>query len=217
MSAAKTPPRPITRLMLVTPELADIETFEPMLEAAVSAGDVAAVVIRLAPADERTRLSRAKALVQIVQAEGAAALLCGEDIEDIVGRSGADGIHLAKPGDDIAEIVGRFQPEKIVGCAPQSRDGAMSAGEAGCDYVLFGEDSGGAPFPATLERIEWWVPIFETPCVGFAQTLDDVAPLAALDAEFVALGEALWRHDGGPATAMAGVGATLSLVKAPTP
>lgn len=217
MSAAKTPPRPITRLMLITPELGDIEAFEPMFEAAMAAGDVSAVVIRLAPADERSRLSRAKALVQIAQAEGAAALLCGEGVEDIVGKSGADGIHVPSPDGDVKDIVERFRPEKIVGCAPETRDGAMSAGEAGCDYVLFGDDVGGKPFSATIERVDWWVPIFETPCVGVAQSFEDVATLAGLDAEFAALGQALWRHADGPAVAVTQVRSILSLVKAPTP
>lgn len=208
---------PITRLMLITPELAGIEAFEAAFEAALAAGDVAAVVIRLAPADDRTRLSRAKALVAAAQAEGAAALLAGEDVEDLLGKSGADGVHLDDAASAI-EAISRFKPEKIVGCGPlASRDEAMAVGERGADYVMFGEDRGGRPFEATFERVCWWVPIFETPCVALAQEIDDVARLACENVEFAALGEAVWRHENGPAAAVAAADSALRLVKVPAP
>jgi thiamine-phosphate pyrophosphorylase len=207
----------ITRLMLITPELGEIDAFEAALEAAVAAGDVAAVVIRLAPADDRTRLSRAKTLVEVAQAEGAAALLAGDGVEDLVGKSGADGFH-ADEASVALEAIERFRPEKIVGCGPLvSRDEAMAVGEAGADYVLFGDDAGGGPFAQTLERVAWWVPIFQTPCVGVAQTLDEVSALAGEGVEFAALGEAVWRHPEGPAAAMASATSMIALAKVPTP
>lgn len=218
MSAAKTPPALITRLMLITPELDDIAAFEPMLEAAVNAGDVAAVVIRLAMTDERTRIDRAKTLIGIVQSEGAAALLCGEGVADILGKSGADGLHASPDDPDFADTVARFHPDRIVGAAAaRTRDAAMEAGEAGADYVTFGDDVGGRPFSETIERVSWWTPIFETPCIGVAQTIEDVAALAAAHAEFAALGEAVWRHANGPASATAAAQAMLSLAQAPKP
>ncbi|HVI27771.1 thiamine phosphate synthase [Hansschlegelia sp.] len=208
---------PATRLMLITPELAEIEAFEPMLRAALAAGDIAAVVIRLAPADERARLARAKTLVQTVQDAGAAALLAGDGVEDIVGKSGADGLQ-ANAGDGFRELIERFKPEKIVGAVAQgARDDAMEAGEAGADYVLFGDPSREEAFETTLERVSWWVPIFEVPCVGLARSIDDVAALAAADAEFAALGDAVWRHEEGPAAAVASAEAMLSLARQPAP
>ena len=71
----------------------------------------------------------------------------------------------------------------------------MTAGEAGADYVMFGEprrDGWTPPLAETAERAAWWAEIFETPCVAFAARLDDVAPLAAAGADFVALGDAIW-------------------------
>ena len=207
---------PLTRLMLITPELADIEAFEASFEAALLAGDVSAVVIRLAPADERTRLSRAKALVAAAQSEGAAALLSGDGVEDLVGKSGADGLHVTDAR-AATEAIARFAPEKIVGCGPiASRDEAMEAGERGAEYVMFGHDDVEAS-EETLERVAWWVPIFQTPCVGVAAALDDVAALAAEQVEFVALGDAVWRHPEGPAAAVAAATAMLTLARAPAP
>ncbi|GLK78606.1 thiamine phosphate synthase [Methylopila turkensis] len=207
------------RLMLVTPELAETEAFLPALEAALAAGDVAAVAIRLAPADDRARIARAKPLIAAAQGAGAAALIAGEGVEDIVGKSGADGVHVVGEA-AAAEAVERFQPEKIVGAAvSRSRDDAMTAGERGVDYVLFGMAENGAAWSAeqTLERVAWWVPIFETPCVGFAGSLDDVAALATTGVEFVGLGDAVWRHESGPAAAVAAAHAAISLARAPTP
>ena len=72
----------------------------------------------------------------------------------------------------------------------------MAAGEAGADYVMFGEPARGVapPLEATLERVGWWAEIFQTPCVAYAASLDDVAALAAAGADFIALGEAVWER-----------------------
>ncbi|PZQ19143.1 MAG: thiamine phosphate synthase [Ancylobacter novellus] len=204
---------PITRLLLITPELSETEVFLPSFEAALAAGDVAAAVIRLAAADDRTRIARAKPLLAAAQAAGAAALIAGEGVEDIVGKSGADGLHVAT-AEAAVDAVERFAPEKIVGCGPfVSRDDAMTAGEAGVDYVLFGADD--ADFDATLERVAWWVPIFQTPCVGVAPAVGDTATLAREAVEFVALSDAVWRSTDGPAAAVAAAEAMLALARAP--
>ena len=111
-------------------------------------------------------------------------------------RSGldADGVHL--PFDAVAEAVEAFKGQRIVGAgAVDLRDDAMTAGEAGADYVMFGEPGpdGAAPsFESTLARVEWWAPIFQTPCVAYAARLEDAAPLFAAGAEFVALAGAVW-------------------------
>src|ERR1035441_940345 len=53
--------RPAPRLYLLTPPVADAVAFSTQLAAALAAGDVAAVLLRLAEADERTQINRAKA------------------------------------------------------------------------------------------------------------------------------------------------------------
>jgi thiamine-phosphate pyrophosphorylase len=47
-------------------------------------------------------------------------------------------------------------------------------------------------FEATLERVRWWAEIFEAPCVAYAASLDEVAPLAEAGADFIALDGAVW-------------------------
>jgi thiamine-phosphate pyrophosphorylase len=86
-----------------------------------------------------------------------------------------------------------LKPDRIAGCgALRTRHDAMLAGEAGADYVMFGEPSqtGSRPaFDAVAERVAWWAELFEVPCVGFANSLEEVGRLAVAGADFVALGD----------------------------
>jgi thiamine-phosphate pyrophosphorylase len=94
----------------------------------------------------------------------------------------------------------------------------MEAAEAGCDYVMFGEpreDGSMPPFPAVLERVQWWAELFETPCIAFAPTLDEVGPLAATGCEFVALGDAVFKHPDGPAEAVRQAHAAIAAAPVP--
>jgi thiamine-phosphate pyrophosphorylase len=187
-------PRPAPRLYLVTPPVAETQEFCAQLAAALTAGDIAAVLLRLSDTDERTQINRAKALAPIVQDNGAALLIDGH--ADLVARAGADGAH-ATGIPAFTEALERLKPERIVGVGGlATRHDAMVAAEAGADYVMFGEPGAadGRPgFDAIAERVAWWAEVFEIPCVGFAASMDEVAPLVAAGADFVALGDWLWR------------------------
>jgi thiamine-phosphate pyrophosphorylase len=191
-------PRPAPRLYLATPRLDDMMAFAGALAAALEAADVAAVLLRLAPADERSLIDRAKAIVPIVQNKGAALLLDGH--ADLVARSGCDGAHLTGIAEFSAALE-RLKPDRIAGVGGlTTRHDAMAAAETGADYVMFGEPdaSGERPgFDAIRERVAWWAEVFEAPCVGFAQTLEEAAELVKAGADFIALGDFIWRE---PAT-----------------
>src|SRR5882672_593391 len=162
-------PRAAPRLYLVTPRLADPAAFATPLAAALSAADVAAVLLRLAPADEGTLIKRAKALAAVVQEGGAALLLDGH--ADLVARARADGAHVGGLA-EFGEAMERLKPDWIVGVGSlASRHDAMLAAEQGTDYVMFGEpdaDGGRPSFAAVEERVAWWAEVFEIPCVGYA-------------------------------------------------
>ena len=69
----------------MTPPVADPSTFLDQLALALDAGDVAAVLLRMAEADERTLINRVKALAQAVQDKNAALLLDGHaDLVEII-------------------------------------------------------------------------------------------------------------------------------------
>jgi thiamine-phosphate pyrophosphorylase len=188
-------PRPAPRLYLVTPRLDETAGFAPLLAQALAAGDVAAVLLRLAPADERSLINRAKALGATVQDKGAALLIDGH--AELVARAGCDGAHLTGLAAFTAALE-QLKPERIAGVGGlQSRHDAMLAAEQGADYVMFGEpdESGQRPgFDAVAERVAWWAEVFEMPCVGYAASPEEVKSLVKAGADFVALGDWLW-HD----------------------
>jgi thiamine-phosphate pyrophosphorylase len=214
-SQGNRPKRPIPRLYLVTPAVADPAAVQDMLGAALKSGDVAAVLLRLAAADERTLIRCAKTLAPVVQDQSAALLLDG--LPDIVAHVGADGAHLS----DIAAFeaaLGTLKPARIAGCGGlQTRHDAMLAAEAGADYVMFGDPDQRQHRPSldsVVERVDWWAELFEIPCVGFAGSMDEVAPLADAGAEFIALGDWIFDYPQGAALAVAEAASRLAPVEA---
>lgn len=194
------------RLYLVTPPLAGADAIVKDLGPALEAGDVACVLLRLAARDEAE--AEAKKIIRIVGETAArhdvAVLVDGPP--GLAARAGADGVHVRGVGDGLREALDGLKPERIVGCGGlKLRDDAMQAGEAGVDYVMFGEpthDGWVPPLDDTLERLAWWAEIFNVPCVGYAARLDDVAALVAAGADFVALGEWVWSDKRGAVVAL---------------
>ena len=188
-------PRPKPRLYLVTPPIEDATAFAAPLSVALGAGDVAAVLLRLKDSDERGQINSAKTLVRVAQDKDVALIV--ETRAQLAARAGADGAHLTGI-EAFTEALPSLKPDRIAGCGGlASRHDAMLAAEAGADYVMFGEpDEGGVrpAFAAIEERVGWWAEVFEIPCVGYAATLDEVAALVFAGADFVALGDFVWRE-----------------------
>jgi thiamine-phosphate pyrophosphorylase len=139
-------------------------------------------------------LARIKALRILIQSNGAALLLDGH--AELVAAAETDGAHLTGI-EAFCAAAPLLKPARIAGCGGlTSRHDAMLAGESGADYVMFGEpDVGGRrpSFDAVIERVAWWTEIFEIPCVAYAGSLDEAEALTRTRAEFVAIGEAVWR------------------------
>lgn len=200
---------PAARLYLVTPVLEDA-SFAPRLAEACADGNVAAVLVRLAPADERSLINQVKALGPSVQDHGAALIVAVEgeaDIATIAARGGADGVHVQGDPARVRELRERLKDGRAVGAGGiRTKDDAMTLGEAGVDYLLFGEPRPDGSLPvldSVVERAGWWAEIFETPCIAFAADLDAIPALVATKAEFIALSDAVWSHEGGPAKGVA--------------
>lgn len=186
-------PRPQPRLYLVTPAIDDAAAFAGPLASALAAGDVAAVLVRLAPGDERSLINRIKQLAPVAQDREVALILDGE--AELVARAGADGAHLT--GTEAFEAaLAMLKPERIAGCGGlDTRHDAMLAAERGADYVMFGEPGADGRRPAfdlVAERVGWWAEVFEAPCVAYAGAIEEIAPLVAAGADFVALGDWVW-------------------------
>jgi thiamine-phosphate pyrophosphorylase len=192
------------RLYLVTPILNDPRGFMPALEKALDAGDIACVLLRHGAKEGPDAEALARLVAKPVQARGVALIIEGSP--DTALRAGADGLHVNGYGEPLLAAIKRLSPGHIVGCgALVDRDEAMRAGEAGADYLLFGdfeERRGALSFSALLERTSWWAEIFNTPCVAFANTLEEVGPLKRAGADFIMLGDCVWSHPGGSAAAV---------------
>jgi thiamine-phosphate pyrophosphorylase len=172
--------------------VADPEALTAPLAAALAAADVAAVLLRLAAADERGLINTVKKLAPAVQDRGAALLIDAH--ADLAARAGADGAHLSGL-DAFKAALPVLKPARIAGCGGLvSRHDAMIAAESGADYVMFGEPDaeGRRPsFDAILERVAWWAEVFEVPCVGFAADLGEAEDLARAGADFIAMASIL--------------------------
>jgi thiamine-phosphate pyrophosphorylase len=193
-------PEPSTRLFLILPPNADALAFKPALAAALAAGNIACVLLRSGPDLKAT----AQALMPLVQARDAAFLVEGDP--RLAARIGGDGVHVAYSPEAIEDALSSLGADAIVGAGRlETRDEAMSAGELGASYVMFGEpdERGNRAAPELIvERVAWWAEIFNVPCVAYAGSFDEIAPLAEARAEFVALGDAVWKHPAGPAEAI---------------
>ncbi|MDI1326022.1 MAG: thiamine phosphate synthase [Brevundimonas sp.] len=202
-----TPPRPPCQLYLITPPaLPDLPAFARDLEAALDAGEVAALQIRLKDVDDATILAAVAALKPIAQARGVAVIL--NDRPDLAARSGCDGVHLGQGDASVANARAIMGRDAMIGVTcHDSRELAMDAAEAGADYVAFG-----AFFPTetktTVHRpdpeiLTIWQETVETPCVAIGGiSTRNAGGLARAGADFVAVSSAVWRHPDGPAAAV---------------
>jgi thiamine-phosphate pyrophosphorylase len=192
------------RLYLATPPLAEARDFLPQLTSALSAGEVASLLIRLAGDDPRKNEEIVRALAPVAQNKGVAVLV--ENSATVALRAQADGAHIFGAGEELVEAAKKLSPKYIVGAGDlPTRDDAMRAGEIGVDYVLFESDDP----DALIERVGWWAELFNIPCVARAKTLAEIAPLATAGADFVMLDDAVWSDPRGPAAAVADARAAL--------
>jgi len=217
LAAKPVPHRPTPRLYLATPVVDDPQALVASLPGLLAGADIAAVLLRLQPADPRTMISRAKALAPAIQNAGAALLLEGH--VDLVARSGADGAHL--PGiKALDEALPTLKPDRIAGVGGLvTRHESMTAGELGADYVLFGEpdEHGNRPSSdAIAERLQWWAELFEPPCVGFAASPEEAYAFAQAGADFVLVGELVWADPRGAAAALSYIGQAVRQAHAAT-
>jgi thiamine-phosphate pyrophosphorylase len=195
-----TPPF-VPRLYVTTPrgDLADD------LAALVQAADIATVLVRCSDTSDAATLDRIARVAATVQPRGVALLAEGPAV--VVARSQADGIHVDQRATGaLRSALDLFKPGRVVGAGGlKTRHDAMVAGEAGTDYVMFGEPDAEGRRPslaALIERVAWWTEVFEVPCVAHAASLDEVEALAKAGAEFVSLGDFVWRERGGAVAAI---------------
>lgn len=188
--------------------------FPASLEAALSAGPVAAFQFRVKEIDQHEAARLAAPLQEICARHDVAFIV--NDSVSLAKRIKADGVHLGQDDGDpreAREILGR--DAQIGVTCHNSRHLAMEAAEAGADYVAFG-----AFFPTTtkevkhqadLETLEMWSQFTEVPCVAIGGIKPDNAKMVIdAGADFIAVSGAVWNHPEGPAAAVKAFNALLA-------
>lgn len=194
------------RLYLITPPVLEPEQFAPELEAAMTAGDVSSVQLRIKDVDGDAVLRAGRILMPIVQRAGAAFIV--NDRPDLAAALGADGVHVGQEDASYADARALLGKERIVGVTCHaSRHLAIEAAEQGADYVAFG-----AMFPTStkkaktrceIELIQWWAEMMVVPCVAIGGiTVDNCRPLTEAGADFLAVSSGVWDFPQGPAAAV---------------
>ena len=180
--------------------------FPAQLEAALSAGPVAAFQFRMKDVDQHEAAALAVPLQAICAAHDVAFIV--NDSVALAKRLNADGVHLGQSDGDIADARVELGKAFQIGVTcHNSRHLAMEAAEAGADYVAFG-----AFYPtitkdvehiAELDTVEKWSRVMEIPCVAIGGiTPENAKPIINAGADFIAVSNAVWNHPQGAAEAI---------------
>ncbi|MGH7047758.1 MAG: thiamine phosphate synthase [Stellaceae bacterium] len=196
-----------TRLYLVTPPLLDPERFAPDLEAALSGGDVACLQLRLKDVDDDLVRRATAVLKPITQRRGVAFIM--NDRPDLAAELDCDGVHVGEEDMPYGEARRLLGPDRIIGVTcGASRDRAITAAEAGADYVAFGaffpSGTKAAKHHADPEILHDWSETTVVPCCAIGGiTPENCGPLVEAGADFLAVIGAIWSHPNGPRAAVA--------------
>jgi thiamine-phosphate pyrophosphorylase len=199
-------PRPPCQLYLVSP--LDVGgDFSQRLEQALGGGQVAAFQFRVKGVGQHEAAALAEPLQRLCEAHEVAFIV--NDDMALAKRLGADGVHLGQGDGDPREARALLGPSAQIGVTcHESRHLAMEAGEAGADYVAFGaffptstKETSHRPDPSILG---WWSRLVEMPCVAIGGiTPENGRVLVDAGADFLAVCNAVWNNENGPAEAVA--------------
>ncbi len=203
------------RIYLITPPALEPVLFADRLAAALDAGDVAAVQLRLKDVDDDTWRRAIDVLRPVTQARGVAFLL--NDRADLVVATGSDGVHVGQddmPARQARALIGKDLTLGVT--CKGSRDLAMQAGEDGADYVAFG-----AFFPSTTKEVtnlldpeilRWWFEMMELPsCAIGGISAENCGPLVRAGTDFLAVVGCIWNHPDGPAAGIKALNAAIAV------
>jgi thiamine-phosphate pyrophosphorylase len=190
------------RIYLITPPALEPVAFADRLAAALDAGDVAAVQLRLKDVDDDTWRRAIDVLRPVAQTRDVAFLL--NDRADLVVPSGCDGVHVGQEDMPARQARALMGPDLTLGVTCKgSRDLAMQAGEDGADYVAFG-----AFFPSTTKEVKnlldpdilaWWSDMMVLPsCAIGGITPENCGDLVRAGTDFLAVVGCIWNHPDGP-------------------
>ncbi|MBM3519063.1 MAG: thiamine phosphate synthase [Alphaproteobacteria bacterium] len=208
----------VCRLYLITPDRIDPARFAAALAAALDAGEVACVQLRLKGADDDGVRRAAASLMPLCAARDVAFLI--NDRPDLAAELDADGVHIGQDDASYAAARALLGPERIVGVTcHDSRDLAITAADAGADYVAFGAffptASKAAGTRAAPDLLRWWSDVTVVPCVAIGGiTAANCGPLVRAGADFLAVIGAVWQHPEGPAAGVSALSRAITTAAA---
>ena len=182
-----------------------VDVFARQLADALDSGPVEAFLLRTCggegKADDSLLLRQIETLLPIARQRFLPFVL--EERADLAMREGCDGVHLWADRKRVAAVRRALGEAPIVGAAAgASRHAAMEAADAGADYVTFGLFDP-EPQPPDEDLLGWWQELMEPPAVAMGGiTLENARRLAEAGADFLALRNAVWNHEQGPAAAL---------------
>jgi thiamine-phosphate pyrophosphorylase len=198
--------RATTRLYLITPPALDPDRFANDLQDALAGGDVASLQLRLKDVEDDAVRRATQILRPIAQDRGVAFIM--NDRPDLAAELDCDGVHVGEEDMPYAEARRLLGPDRIVGVTcGASRDRAITAAEAGADYVAFGaffpSATKAAKHHANPELLRDWSETTVVPCCAIGGiTQRNCEPLVDAGADFLAVISAIWSHPKGPRTAV---------------
>jgi len=202
-----------SRLYLITPPSFNLQGFQSDLAAALDAGNVGALQLRLKEkGDDEIRRS-IELLLPIAKARKVPFIL--NDRPDIAYEMGCDGVHLGQDDASYKEARGLIGENAIIGVTcHNSKHLAVVAADQGADYIAFGSffptTTKDTKFQAPIDILRWWQKLMTIPCVAIGGiTAENGVELVRAGADFLAVIGAVWLHDDGPA---AGVTAMNSMM-----
>lgn len=176
---------PKCRPFLVTPVARDLLETQSLVEAALSAGDVASLLVPSGPRQRETLES-----VKRIAHRHDVALLAENDVA-LARDAGADGVQIDADAGLYATARTVLGDDAIVGgnCG-RSRHAAMSVAELGADYVAFSDLEDEVPEDSI---VAWWAEMFEIPLVVFdAMDAERARGYVRRGADFVRLPDDMW-------------------------
>jgi thiamine-phosphate pyrophosphorylase len=177
------------QIFLVASTDVDAPSCMRMLDEALAASPVAALLITRGGRSEGSYKALVKAVTPRAQAAGVAVLIEGEP--GLVRTLGVDGLHVEGGVNEVRAATQALKPDYIVGAGQiASRHDAMSKGELGPDYIFFGPLSG-ARDPEQREMARWWAEIMEVPSV-LSDPTATAETATSEGSEFIALSDSLW-------------------------
>ena len=189
-------------------------TFAATLGAALDAGDVGCVQLRLKDVDEDAIRRACDVLRPVTQDRDVAFVI--NDRSDLAAELGCDGVHVGQEDDTYADARATVGEDAIVGVTCHaSYHLAMDAAEAGADYVAFG-----AFFPtatkiakggADAEILSLWQHAMLTRCVAIGGIkVENCHALVTAGADFLAVASGVWDYPEGVAKAVADFNAVIA-------